>query len=126
MQEQTFSITTSISTDHRFHIPRISSIAILRVVESSSSSVITLEPAKSAIKMAFLNWCPSATFGDGICTCKDIPQSRYEIKDLIELNKKLDKMLIWHAGGPIKREKAISLSTQSSMLCKRHDKTGKK
>ena len=57
-------ITTNVGK--RFNIPNISSIAMARVVESSSSSVITLQSAKSASKEAFLNWCPSATFGDGI------------------------------------------------------------
>lgn len=39
----------------RFKIPKISSITAPRVVESSSSSVITLASAKSAINEAFLN-----------------------------------------------------------------------
>lgn len=55
---------------NRYNIPNNFSIAIFRVVESSSSSVITFASAKSAIKDAFLNWCPSATFGDGICKVK--------------------------------------------------------
>jgi len=46
-------ITTNLSK--RFNIPNISSIAMARVVESSSSSVITLQSAKSASKEAFLN-----------------------------------------------------------------------
>jgi hypothetical protein len=59
-----FNISTAQMTEHqtittnlgnRFKIPNISSIAMARVVESSSSSVMTLEPAKSAIKEAFLN-----------------------------------------------------------------------
>lgn len=37
------------------NILKISSIAIASVLESSSSSVITVTPAKSAIKEAFLN-----------------------------------------------------------------------
>lgn len=50
----------------KIFIPKISNIAVSSVVESSSSSVIILDPAKSAIKEALLYWCPSATFGDGI------------------------------------------------------------
>lgn len=50
-----------------FNLPIISTIVVPKVVESSSSSVITLIPATSAISEAFLSWCPSSRFGDGIC-----------------------------------------------------------
>ena len=40
------------------YILTIFSIAMARVLESSSSSVITVTPAKSAIKEAFLNDSP--------------------------------------------------------------------
>lgn len=39
----------------RFDIPKISSMAVPRVVESSSSSVIILDPAKSANSEAFFS-----------------------------------------------------------------------
>lgn len=48
------NVTTSRSLSW-FDIPKISSMAVPRVVESSSSSVITLDPAKSANSEAFFS-----------------------------------------------------------------------